>query len=81
MQIVVEKDGKALGYIPEKLRTLELCKFVVEKDGKALGYVPEKFRSLELCKIAVWNNEEAFQLVSLNLKLVMLNFGETAAAA
>jgi hypothetical protein len=41
----VKTYGIALEYVPEKFRTLELCKLAVTDDSRALEYVPEELRT------------------------------------
>ena len=49
----VERNGFMLKYVPEELRTKELCEIAVEKNGFALQYVPENLKTFELCEIAL----------------------------
>jgi hypothetical protein len=43
----------ALEFVPEKLKTPELCLAAVEKDGKAMKYLPEDLKTAEMCFEAV----------------------------
>ena len=45
--------GYALQYVPEELKTPELCEVAVSNSGWALKYVPEELRTLDLCELAV----------------------------
>jgi hypothetical protein len=45
-----------LRYIPEQLRTEELCKLSVQKNGWTLRFVPEKYKTPELCETAIKQN-------------------------
>jgi len=59
----VRKDGSALKYVPEKLRTAEVCLEAVKQQSSyyneyrgsvsreiyAIQYVPEKFMTAEIC--------------------------------
>ena len=35
----------ALRYVPEELKTFELCLVAVQGDSDAIGFVPEKFKA------------------------------------
>jgi hypothetical protein len=77
----VQKNGWHLYYVPEDLRTPELCKITVEQYGGNLKYVPEARRTPELCKLAVENNGDALYHVPKALrtpelcKLSVVNHG------
>ena len=45
-----------LYYIPEDLKTPELCEMAVQQYGLALYYVPEKFITPQLCETAIKQN-------------------------
>nr|AGS51767.1 Lea protein- soybean [uncultured bacterium contig00046] len=49
----VQKDGHNLQYVPEELRTPELCLAAVKKTGNALRDVPIDLRTEEICFAAV----------------------------
>ena len=49
---IVRQYGLALRYVPEALRTPELCLAAVQQSGNALRWVPELLRTPELCRIA-----------------------------
>ena len=38
-----------LKYVPDKLKTLEMCEKAVIEDPWVLQYVPDKFITLEMC--------------------------------
>jgi hypothetical protein len=57
----VEQFGEALHYVPEELKTAELCRAAVEQSGGALAYVPEHLKTLELCRAAVEQDGGALQ--------------------
>lgn len=46
-------DNNALMYVPEALKTTELCLEAVRHNANALKHVPEKLKTLELCLEAV----------------------------
>jgi hypothetical protein len=64
----VERYGLALQYVPEALKTPELCKLAVKDISWALEYVPETMKTPELCKIAVENYGWALLYVPETLK-------------
>jgi hypothetical protein len=61
--LAVKQNGLALYYVPDELRTKELCELAIQQDGEALQYVPDKLRTKELCELAVKQNSIAFQFV------------------
>ena len=48
----VQQDGKALGDVPDHLKTPELCLIAVQQDSTALAYVPDHLKTPDLCRIA-----------------------------
>ena len=53
----VREDGCALHYVPENLRTAELCLAAVQNSYfSTLKYVPQDLRTAELCLAAVQKN-------------------------
>jgi hypothetical protein len=58
----------ALGYIPEKLLTTELCLNAVKKNGWALRYVLKKLMTAEVCLEAVKKNGFAIDYVPEKLR-------------
>jgi hypothetical protein len=50
---LVERNGLALKFVPDELRTRETCEKAVEQDGWALKFVPDGMRTQELCEKAV----------------------------
>lgn len=59
-----------LEYVPDKHKTLELCRIAISNSGEALMYVREKNRTLELCDLAVKNSASAIVHVSKNLQTI-----------
>ena len=49
----IYENGFALKYVPEDMRTYELCEIAVKNEGWALEFVPKEFKTKELCEIAV----------------------------
>jgi hypothetical protein len=58
-----EHGEKILEFIPEKLRTHDICKAVVQNGGYDLEYVPEIHRTYEICMIAVKHDGTAIEYV------------------
>ena len=52
-KIAVDRNGLAIQYVPDELKTPEMCKIAVSTDGVLLYEVPEKLRTLEVCKTAL----------------------------
>ena len=49
----VKKHSWNLCWVPEELKTKELCVIAIEKDGNSLDFVPEELRTKEMCKTAL----------------------------
>ena len=64
----VDKNGMALKYVPEHLRTETICSDAVGRDGNALQYVPEHLRTEALCSVAVGRDGNALQYVPKHLR-------------
>jgi hypothetical protein len=64
----VREYGWTLEYVPEVLKTPELCKLAVERNETALLHVPENLKTPELCKIAVEQCGSALDYVPEALK-------------
>jgi hypothetical protein len=45
----VQQYGWALQWVPEALKTPELCLAACQQDGEALQWVPESLKTPELC--------------------------------
>ena len=43
--VAVERNGYALQYVPDKLKSEAMCAKAVERNGDALRYVPDKLKS------------------------------------
>ena len=52
-----------LQFIPDELRTKELCESAVKQNGEALNYVPKEYKTIEMCEMAVQNNGETLNYV------------------
>jgi hypothetical protein len=68
IQAALMQNGWALKWVPEHLRTEELCEIAVERTGVALLFVPESLRSKELCRIAVTQDGCALEYVPVQLR-------------
>ena len=61
--VAVERDGEALKYVPDELKSEAVCAKAVESDGEALQYVPEALMTEAVCAKAVESDGEALQYV------------------
>jgi len=52
----VQKNGRALQYVPEEFKTEALCFAAVQQDGWALAFVPENLKTVDLCSAAMKHN-------------------------
>ena len=59
---------KALQYVPEELKTKEICLAALQQDDWAFGYVPEEFKTQEICLAAVQKSGNAIEYVPEKLK-------------
>jgi hypothetical protein len=63
----VKDNGRALEYVPDKLKTQELCLTAARNDARALQFVPEAFKK-EFCaagkrnKYSTTENSYAYSL-------------------
>ena len=57
------RNGEALAYVPEYLRTEAICLAAVGSNGWALAYVPEPLRTEAICTAAVGSNGWALEYV------------------
>ena len=62
------KEGLSLGFVPNELKTLEICKLAIKRDGCALEHTPMPWRTEEICKLAVSNNGDSLFHVPHNLR-------------
>ncbi len=68
----IQERNWTLQFVPEELRTKEMCLVAVEKDGMNLGDVPEELITPELCEIAVTQTGYALELVPEELRTIEL---------
>jgi hypothetical protein len=68
ISFALRENGGALHYVPEDLRTEEMCRNAVAQDGAALEYIPEHLRTEEICRIAVAKNGGALYHVPQRLR-------------
>jgi len=64
----VQRNGWALEFVPEPLRTPEICLAAVTLTGFALRFVPELLRTPQLCLAAVTQNGWALRSVPKPLR-------------
>ena len=57
-----------LRFIPDRLKTPELCELAVKNNGFTLSYVPENLKTKELCELAIQQNGWALRYVPDRLK-------------
>ena len=65
MKIVVTKNGYALEYVPENLKSEKICEIAVAQNIYALRYIPIEKRSKKICEIAVPQNRWTLKVVSV----------------
>jgi hypothetical protein len=63
----VRQNGYALQYVPENLKTAEMCLAAVKEEAGSLPYVPENLKTAEICLVAVKKDGYAIQYVPPNL--------------
>ena len=68
----VKKDGKKLEYVPDELKTDELCLEAVKQNGLALEYVLDELKTDELCLEAVKQDGLVLEDVPEELKTDVL---------
>jgi hypothetical protein len=66
--IAVRNVSNTLQFVPEEMRTEQLCRRAVEKNGRALRHVPEKLRSREICNLAIQTRGLALEYVPEQFK-------------
>ena len=54
----VQQNGWALQYVPEELRTKELCEIAIKNNGKALKFIPDNLKN----KLKHYAKDEIFEL-------------------
>jgi len=64
----VKQDGSNIEYVPENLKTADMCKEAVRQKGWALRFVPEKLKTKELCLEALKQDGSNIEYVPENLK-------------
>jgi hypothetical protein len=68
--VAVQEDGSALYYVPDNLKTLELCLLAVEQDATAFYDVPDNLKTVEMCLSAVQQEGRTLSNVPDSLKTV-----------
>jgi hypothetical protein len=64
----VRQDGDALRYVPESMKTPDLCFAAVRQDGEALQYVPTHMKTQAVCWAAINNDGRALEYVPESMK-------------
>ena len=64
----INTNGKALKYIPEEFRTMDVCSEAIRKFPEALEYVPETLKTSEMCLAAVQRNCMLLKYIPEDLK-------------
>jgi hypothetical protein len=64
----VKQNANALYYVPDRLKTPELCLLAVKLNGYALHHVPDELKTPEMCMIAVKHYGDALEAVPDELK-------------
>ena len=60
----VNQYDYALQYVPNELRTPEICMAAVNQNGYALRYVPNELRTPEICMAAVAKSKDAIKFIN-----------------
>jgi len=71
----IKQHGILLEYVPDKIKTPELCIEAVKQNGLALEFVPEKLRTEKLCIEAI-NQVEKTMKTATNPRELCLNMVE-----
>lgn len=66
--MTMEEDGRALQFLPEVLRTLDVCLAACQQNGTAMEFVPERLKTPGFCMEAVQADWRALQFVPEALK-------------
>ena len=64
----VKNSGSALEYVPEAMKTEELCITAVQNASGALQYVPEALKTEAICIAAVQEDKDMLKYVPIALK-------------
>lgn len=64
----VKNNGWALKYVPESLRSAEICRAAVDRNWQALQYVQPPLLTAELCRAAVAQDGQALKYVPPSLR-------------
>ena len=66
--MIVKQDGYSLKYVPEEMKTEEMCLEAVKQDGYMIQFVPEEMITDDLCLIAVKQYGYMIQFVPEEMK-------------
>lgn len=64
----VKEDGFNLRFVPEELKTKEMCELAVKDEALTLQYVPEELRTYKLCYVAIKNDGTTLEFVPEELR-------------
>jgi len=67
-KITCQQNGQALQFVPEPLKTKELCRVACQQYIWALQFVPEKLKTEEMCTIACQQHGQALKFVPDRLR-------------
>jgi exosome complex RNA-binding protein Rrp4 len=68
LSFALMQNGWALKWIPEELKTEEMCRIAVAQNGRALQYAPWDLRTREICRLAATQNGMALTEVPERLR-------------
>ena len=68
--IAVKKNGRALEYVPKKLRSSKICLAAVKQNGWSLEFVPKKLCNREICLAAVKQNGWSLEYIPRKLRTI-----------
>ena len=64
----ITKYADALEYVPNEMKTAEICNIAVEHNGYAIRFVPNEIKTEEICRTAVRDNSCALQYIPSEFK-------------
>ena len=66
--LLVNKNDCILEYVPENMKTDEICEIAIKQSGSAFNFIPKNKKTDKLYKIAVQSNGLALQHIPKNKK-------------
>jgi len=67
-QLVVRLEPSCIQFVPDRLKTPEMCAEAIEKDWMNMRFIPERMKTKEICDIAMKRSIHAQQLVPERFK-------------